>query len=115
MRKILALCGLLGGFCALGPAANYWNGTLLNYDCFKDHKSVKGCGAKPTTDRFMLYCDKNKQFRFDTATNDRTRAAMQARASKSTPWGTKRTPVYARVTGSFKEGGKFHADTIAVK
>jgi hypothetical protein len=116
MRKFMTLCAVLGAFSALAPAAStWWNGTLLNYDCFEHSKSVHGCGAKPTTDRFMLY-NNGKQIRFDDATNDRTRMAMQARADKaSNPFHTKRDPVYAKATGSFHKDGKFDASTITVK
>jgi hypothetical protein len=93
------------------------NGTLLNYDCFQRHKSVKACGASPTTSRFMLFNEVNevngKQIRFDRATNDRTRMAMEARADR--PRRTTRTPVYASATGSFRSSGRFRADVLRVK
>jgi hypothetical protein len=115
MRKLVILCGMLGAFSALGVAATV-NGTLVNYDCYKHGGSVKACGATRNTDRFMLYCTRDKKIRFDNATNDRTKAAMQSRADRaSNPFATKRTPVYASATGGFREGGKFHADTIGVK
>jgi hypothetical protein len=84
---------------------------LVNRDCFNRSKSAKACAATRTTDRFMLYNEeKKKSIVFDRATNDRTRMAMQARARR-----TRRTPVYARATGSFRSSGRFRADTIAIQ
>jgi hypothetical protein len=94
-------------------ATTTWNGTLLDRDCFDRHKSEKACAATTRTDRFMLY-NKGKQIRFDRSSNDRTRLAMQARASRSNPFRTRRTPVWVRATGSFRSSGRFRTDTIAV-
>jgi hypothetical protein len=64
----------------------------------------------------MIVAKNGKQVRFDRATNDRTRAAMQARASRSSRFGTKRTPVFATATGEFRQGGtRFSADTIRLR
>jgi hypothetical protein len=80
---------------ALVSNSNTWTGTLVNRDCFKRSDSVKGCAATTSTNRFMIIDKQGKQYRFDSAMNERTRWAMQARASRSNPFRTTRTPVYA--------------------
>jgi hypothetical protein len=95
---------------------NTWAGTLVNMDCFTRHGSIKSCGATRNTDRFMIVDKKGGQVRFDRATNDRTRLAMQARASRSNPFRTTRTPVYASATGEFRQNGtRFRADTLRLR
>jgi hypothetical protein len=101
-----------GALSALGMATTTVNGTLLDRDCFSRHKSVKACSATRNTDRFMLF-NKGKQIRFDSATNDRTRMAMQARADR--PFRNRSTPVFASATGRFRSSGRFRADVIRVK
>ncbi len=115
MRKTITICAILGAFSVLGLAEN-WNGTLVDYNCYKREKSVKACGAKPSTDVFMLFAGNGKQLRFDHASNDRAKMVMQSRADRSSnPDATKATPVYAKVTGDVKEDGKVHAKTIEVQ
>jgi hypothetical protein len=64
----------------------------------------------------MIVDKKGKQLRFDQGTNARTSAAMQARASRSNPSRTRRTPVYASATGEFRQSGStFRADSIRLK
>jgi hypothetical protein len=114
MRKLMGVCATLTAFSALGMAAT-WNGTLVDYACYDHHKSVKACGAKPSSDEFALFVN-GKHYRFDKATNERAKAAMQSRADRaSNPDATKATPVNAKVTGEFKESGKIHAETIEVR
>lgn len=117
MRKLLTLCVMSGALSALGMAATTtWSGTLVNLDCFTRGGSVKACPARTSTERFMIVDKNGKQVRFDGATNDRTRAAMQARASKSSRFGTKRTPVFATATGeSRQDGTRFRADTVRLR
>jgi hypothetical protein len=115
MRKSITVCAILGAFSVLGLAED-WNGTLVDYNCMRRGKSVEACGAKPSTDVYMLYISKDKQLRFDNASNDRARMAMQSRADRaSNPDATKATPVYVKVTGNVKEDGKVHANTIEVQ
>jgi hypothetical protein len=64
----------------------------------------------------MIIDAKGGQVRFDRATNERTRWAMQSRGSRSNPFRTTRTPVYASATGEFRQSGtRFRADTIRIK
>lgn len=92
-----------------------WNGTLVNFDCFMRRGSVKACPARTRTDRFMIVDNKGGQVRFDQATNSRTKLAMQARASRSNPFRTRRTPVYASATGQFHQNGtRFRADMVRI-
>ena len=116
MRKLITLCALSGALSAIGMAkTSTWNGTLVNFDCFMRNGSVKACPARTRTDRFMIVDKNGKQVRFDRATNDRTRLAMQARASRSNPFRTRRTPVYASATGKFHQSGtRFDADSIRI-
>ena len=100
---------------ALVSDSRTWTGTLVNFDCFMRRGSVKACPARTRTDRFMIVDKNGKQVRFDRATNDRTRLAMQARASRSNPFRTRRTPVYASATGKFHQSGtRFDADSVRI-
>jgi hypothetical protein len=114
MRKLMTVCALFGAFSVLGFSET-WDGTLVDYNCYSHHKAVKSCGAKPSTDEFALFVN-GKEYRFDNATNERAKAAMQSRADRaSNPDATKATPVNAKVTGEVKESGKIHAATIEVR
>jgi hypothetical protein len=120
MRKLISFTAIiLGAFSALGMAktnnrelkdatsahstvkpalvsdSNTWTGMLVNRDCFRRSGSAKSCGATTSTNRFMIIDKQGKQYSFDRGMNDRTRLAMQARASRSNPFRTTRTPVYA--------------------
>ena len=46
---------------ALASDSRTWNGTLVNFDCFMRHGSVKACPARTRTDRFMIVDKNGKQ------------------------------------------------------
>ena len=62
MRKLITLCAMSGALSAIGMAkTSTWNGTLVTFDCFMRHGSVKACPARTRTDRFMIVDKNGKQ------------------------------------------------------
>jgi hypothetical protein len=112
MRKFMTACALFGALSGLALAEN-WEGTLLDANCARSHKS-KACDAKHTSTAFLLDVN-GTRYTLDNRSNDETRSAMQSRSDRaSNPEATKAVPVHAKITGVMRNG-KIRASVVEVQ
>ena len=112
MKRLMATCALFGALSGLALAET-WEGTLLDANCARSHKS-KACDAKHSSTAFLLDVN-GTRYKLDNKSNDETRSAMESRSDRaSNPEATKAVPVHAKITGVMRHG-KIRASVVEVR
>jgi hypothetical protein len=81
MRKLLALCVLVGAFSFMALAEDF-SGHLLDAACYQQSKTAKGCDATSQTSQFALNSS-GKVYMLDNAGNAKAADAMKSHAERS--------------------------------